>query len=276
MSYRTIQFRVTRRESRLVRVRVDIDDDVNLSRPQIRERLTILLADLIADQGLGEGSLEGLPEVFSEVEGWTWAGLEVEPFDGSVLPCELGSQHDFSAEARRFEGHKIRVELLESDPDPILEMPPRPRPRYRRRELAYQEWEAEGEALYGKDRDDWRFECPSCGISTSIRRWRDLGAPTGSFGFSCEGRWAGDHIVVGKLLGDIRPCNYAGGGLLCLNPITILLPDGSSRVMFPFAASKVKLEAAPRVVPVSGSRVKITRPPSQEFRAPVFDDIADD
>lgn len=263
MSYRTIQFRVTRKASRVVRVRVDIDDDVNLSRPQIRERLTILLADLIADQGVGEEALQSLPSIFSEGKGWTWVGLEVEPFDGSVLPCELGSKHDFSAEARRFEGHKIRVELLESDPDPILEMPPRARPRYRERAITYQEWEIEGEVLYGKDRDDWRFECPSCGVVTAIRRWRELGAPAGAFGFSCEGRWAGEHTVVGKLLGDIRPCNYAGGGLLCINPITILMSDGSSRVMFPFAESPTKLEA---------SRRRIARPPSQEFRRPVFDE----
>ena len=31
------------------------------------------------------------------------------------------------------------------------------------REITYAEWVSEGEALFGPDRDTWRFVCPVCG-----------------------------------------------------------------------------------------------------------------
>jgi hypothetical protein len=82
------------------------------------------------------------------------------------------------------------------------------------------EWEAEGERRFGKDMMRWRFVCPSCGHIASVQDYKDAGAPVGAIAFSCVGRWAGagDENTFKKAGG---PCNYAGGGLIGLNPLEV-------------------------------------------------------
>lgn len=83
------------------------------------------------------------------------------------------------------------------------------------------EWEAEGLGLFGEDRMGWRFKCPSCGHVACVRDWKAAGAPEGAVAFSCVGRWMGGNVqeaFVGKGRG---PCNYAGGGFFCINPVPV-------------------------------------------------------
>ena len=95
------------------------------------------------------------------------------------------------------------------------------------------EWMAEGERRFGPDTEDWRFLCPACGHTAAVRDWKDAGAPEGAVGFSCVGRWAG---AGREAFGDgPGPCNYAGGGLFRLNPITVTAPDGTEHHAFAFA-----------------------------------------
>ena len=47
--------------------------------------------------------------------------------------------------------------------------------------------------LFGEDRKNWRFKCPSCGNTQTIAEFIDLGLEKekilGIFHYSCIGRW---------------------------------------------------------------------------------------
>lgn len=105
--------------------------------------------------------------------------------------------------------------------------------------MTHQEWEAQGTALFGPDQMQWRFKCPSCGHIASVQDWKDAGAPQNTVAFSCVGRWAGarKNAAFARSGG---PCDYAGGGLLRLNPQAI---DGRSNV---FAFAVENAERVPR------------------------------
>lgn len=97
------------------------------------------------------------------------------------------------------------------------------------------EWEAEGRRRFGDDVMGWRFVCPSCGHVASVQDWKDAGAAQGEVAFSCVGR----HLPDAGHLGTARPpCNYAGGGLFRLNPVTIIEDDGGEHRVFAFAPEK--------------------------------------
>lgn len=82
-----------------------------------------------------------------------------------------------------------------------------------------EDWHAEARRLFGDDQMEWRFVCPSCGHVASVKDWKDAGSTEGSVAFSCVGRWLDsphDAFQMGN-----GPCNYAGGGLFAINPVSI-------------------------------------------------------
>jgi len=81
------------------------------------------------------------------------------------------------------------------------------------------EWIEKGKKLFGDDMMKWPFVCPSCGHVATAQDYKDAGAPSTVVAFSCIGRWMKDSKeAFGK---DGGPCNYAGGGLIGLNPIEV-------------------------------------------------------
>ena len=89
-------------------------------------------------------------------------------------------------------------------------------------EMSIDEWNKAGEKLFGEDRMRWRFKCPSCGWVARTQDYRDAGAPAGAVGFSCIGRYLDQEPANMFDKPRIpRPCNYAGGGLIGLNPIDV-------------------------------------------------------
>ena len=103
------------------------------------------------------------------------------------------------------------------------------------RTLTATEWRAEAAARFGTEPAGWRFVCPCCGHVASIQDWRDASAPEGAIAFSCVGRWAGAKRAAFEGTGP-GPCNYAGGGLFNLNPVTVLQGEGKHQV-FEFAGA---------------------------------------
>ena len=99
--------------------------------------------------------------------------------------------------------------------------------------ISPEEWRAKGIELFGEDRMEWAFVCPSCGHVATVKDWKEAGASPGHVGFSCIGRWLGspDENTFTKNGG---PCQYSGGGLISLNPITIETEPGPTHV-FDFA-----------------------------------------
>ncbi len=108
--------------------------------------------------------------------------------------------------------------------------------------LARAEWFDAAIDRYGNDAESWKFRCPSCGHVASVKDWKDAKAPEGAVGFSCVGRYLqkledGEQAAFKNKGG---PCNYAGGGLFKLNPITVVAEDGAEHAMFDFADRPLK------------------------------------
>lgn len=100
----------------------------------------------------------------------------------------------------------------------------------------YEEWVAEAIRRFGKDTMAWKFVCPSCGHVASVQDWKGAGAEDGAVAYSCVGRFLAIPVkdAFSKSGG---PCNYAGGGLFRLNPVTVLMKDGGEHHVFDFATS---------------------------------------
>lgn len=84
---------------------------------------------------------------------------------------------------------------------------------------SYAEWKKEAVSRFGEDSRKWKFICPSCGHIATVQDWKDAGAPLGTIAFSCVGRYLSkrhEAFQKGKC-----PCNYAGGGLFRINPVTV-------------------------------------------------------
>lgn len=87
------------------------------------------------------------------------------------------------------------------------------------RTVEWEEWCKEATARFGPDPKGWRFVCPVCGHVASIAEWDARDGSDGA-AFSCIGRWMpSSREAFGQGPG---PCNYAGGGLVRLNPVTVV------------------------------------------------------
>lgn len=91
------------------------------------------------------------------------------------------------------------------------------------RTVSLQEYFDECIDRFGPNRDNWKFVCPSCGHVASVADYKAAGAQD-AIGFSCIGRWTG--ATQQAFQEGPGPCNYAGGGLICLNPVRVVSPDG--------------------------------------------------
>lgn len=96
--------------------------------------------------------------------------------------------------------------------------------------ITMEEWHTEGVRRFGTDEMRWRFICPSCGHVASTQDYKDSGAPQNAVAFSCVGRWLPARSAA--FSNKPGPCDYAGGGLIGLNPIRI---EGRTRGIFAFA-----------------------------------------
>lgn len=94
------------------------------------------------------------------------------------------------------------------------------------------EWAAEGVKRFGPDKMNWKFKCPVCQVQTTVQEYFDSGAESGHVGFSCIGRFKDTYRD--KVNPSSQPCNYAGGGLFKLNPITVVFDDGEEIDYFEF------------------------------------------
>jgi hypothetical protein len=102
--------------------------------------------------------------------------------------------------------------------------------------MTHEEWVAEATRRFGDDATKWRFKCPSCAHVASVGDWKAAGAPETSIAFSCVGRWL-DQPKGRAFVKGHGPCNYAGGGLFKLNPVTVIDKDGKEHSVFEFASS---------------------------------------
>lgn len=108
----------------------------------------------------------------------------------------------------------------------------------KQREISYAQWVEEGEKKFGPDKMKWKFVCPMCGHVATGEDWKAAGAPAGSIGFACIGRWQENPRDAFRAVGK-GPCNYTGGGLFRLNPVTIVVSEDEKHTYFEFGESDV-------------------------------------
>ncbi len=102
--------------------------------------------------------------------------------------------------------------------------------------MSYDEWVDRGVELFGHDRFDWKFVCPSCGnvqCPRDFEPYKDRGVTPDTAYFNCIGRYDG-HMDVDICSGK-SPCNYASGGLFNLNKLRVIGLDGKEHRIFKFA-----------------------------------------
>lgn len=97
-----------------------------------------------------------------------------------------------------------------------------------------EEWKAEGVRRFGPDPKQWKFVCPVCKYVAKVEEWIEVGARDAA-AFSCVGRWRKESRDALRGGDEPGPCNYAGGGLFRLNPVTVVYPDGKEMDSFAFA-----------------------------------------
>lgn len=101
--------------------------------------------------------------------------------------------------------------------------------------ITHAEWLAELRKR-GEQARQVKFVCPSCGHAQSGQDFLDLGMTpeqaASKAGFSCIGRWL--PTCQEAFTGGPGPCNYAGGGLIGLNPIRVIAGEKTIAV-FDFA-----------------------------------------
>lgn len=98
--------------------------------------------------------------------------------------------------------------------------------------INYDEWKSEMIKRYG-ERDNFEFVCPVCKFPQTVKYCELSGSTPGQIGFSCVGRnFEKSRSAFGNDSKKEGPCNYAGGGLFALNPVTVIMPDGSGIDVF--------------------------------------------
>lgn len=96
------------------------------------------------------------------------------------------------------------------------------------------QWHEEGVELFGENELDWQFVCPIYKHVQCAEDYRAAGLPSTMVGYSCVGRGIeGSRDAFGGE--GVGPCNYAGGGLIGMNPRAVILPDERETQMFDFA-----------------------------------------
>lgn len=102
------------------------------------------------------------------------------------------------------------------------------------RTITFDEWILEGKKRFGDNQDDWRFICPACGHVAKVSDWRAAGAGT-AIAFSCIGRYIAGGPKRRAFGGSgPGPCDYAGGGLFRIAPVTVTVPGEDPHLLFEF------------------------------------------
>ena len=101
--------------------------------------------------------------------------------------------------------------------------------KHDKRVLTYDEWQDEGERLFGDDRKQWKFRCPKCDTKQNFNdfvKFTELTPDdiTKYIAFSCIGRFT-----------DKMGCNWTLGGLFQMHTLEITDPEGNNHPMFEFA-----------------------------------------
>ena len=96
--------------------------------------------------------------------------------------------------------------------------------------LTLDEWSANAASIFGPKIQNWRFVCPNCKQSQSLREFEDhkIQGAKDMFFFSCIGRFVKD-----------RGCDWSLGGLLQIHETEVVSEDGKNIPVMEFAEMEV-------------------------------------
>lgn len=104
--------------------------------------------------------------------------------------------------------------------------------------LTHEDWLAEATKRCDGNFRKLRFRCPSCGYVQTAEDFLTAGWSVAQIdtqlGFSCIGRRLPAAECQEAFMGGPGPCNYAGGGLIRIAPIRVMIGD-EERYTFDFA-----------------------------------------
>lgn len=95
--------------------------------------------------------------------------------------------------------------------------------------VTLEQWEAEGERLYGKNHLGWRFRCPTCGHIQTPQEFKTAGIDPHMAYQSCASRYG---------LGGESTCKWTAGGLLITGGRYVIDARYCPRLIFEFADKK--------------------------------------
>lgn len=97
----------------------------------------------------------------------------------------------------------------------------------------FDDWEQEGQRLYGADRLAWRFRCPACGNVQTMRQFKDAGLVPNLAYLHCASRHG---------LGGSKTCKWTIFGLLRAVGRYVIDASYCPRLIFEFADKEEKKE----------------------------------
>jgi hypothetical protein len=94
------------------------------------------------------------------------------------------------------------------------------------RTISLEDWQKEGEKLFGKDMKKWKFKCPQCKGIQTLQEFIEIGVekPENVFFYSCIGRFIED-----------RGCDWSLGGLLQIHKTEVIVENEKKIPVFEFA-----------------------------------------
>jgi len=107
--------------------------------------------------------------------------------------------------------------------------------------MNHSEWLDKAKRLYGKNAGDWKFKCPVCQTVQTAQDFVRAGLSKEEASTSIAQECIGRHLQnKEKAFGEKKrkkgvPCDYAGYGLFKLNPVEIIMDDGTKYNAFDFA-----------------------------------------
>jgi len=108
-----------------------------------------------------------------------------------------------------------------------------------RKRYTIEEWQAIGRRRFGDDVDDWKFTCPSCGLTQSRADFKAMGMGAMQadwyVGYSCIGHFRQTPPVVDAFdMNQGAGCRYQGGLAPNISPIEIQTGPEEWRPTFGF------------------------------------------